>query len=251
MNQIYIYFILLYLINFITNQNQIIRNKENKNNIIRKLQETTPPKENTIAFNKLFANFKQNWSKLMSDYISQYVYLIPCPYKKGVSYYEKITQVPCSIRGAFLNEDANNENDYIIFKIISPNKTVLYEAKSIGEIFNINITEKGMYMLEFYNEVNKNEIYPTLIMNTGQNLVIEKEGLSETEKKFDDVIEFLKKYEQGDKIERGFRKKRNKSLINYNYYFFGFSFIETFVLISISFWQYYYLKHLFEIKGAL
>ena len=64
-------------------------------------------------------------------------------------------------------------------------------------------------------------------------------------------MEFLKKYEQGDKIERGFRKKRNKSLINYNYYFFGFSFIETFVLIGISFWQYYYLKHLFEIKGAL
>jgi hypothetical protein len=36
-----------------------------------------------------------------------------------------------------------------------------------------------------------------------------------------------------------------------NQYFYTFSIIETVVLVSISVWQFYYMKHLFEIKGSL
>ena len=88
-------------------------------------------------------------------------------------------------------------------------------------------------------------------MNSGQNLVIEKENLSETEKKMNQLFSFLKKYEQDNKLNRGFRKKGNIELSEVNKYFFIFSLIETIVLIGVSFWQYYYLKHLFEIKGSL
>ena len=218
------------------------------NNILRKLQDS---EEDPILFNKLFSKFKEDWVNNMSDFISQYVYIVPVPYKKEVDYYEIIKQVPCLMRGAFLNEDANSENDFIDFKIISPYNKVIFEASSIGEIFSLNLTEKGVYKLSFYNKANNKEVYPTLIMNTGQNLVVEKENLSETEKKFDKIINFLIKNEQENKVNRGFRKKGNESLVRTNKYFFIFSLIETIVLIGVSAWQYYYLKHLFEIKGTL
>ena len=218
------------------------------NNILRKLQDS---EEDPLLFNKLFSKFKEDWFNNMSDFISQYVYIVPVPYKKEVDYYEIIKQVPCLMRGAFLNEDANSENDFIDFKIISPYNKVIFEASSIGEIFSLNLTEKGVYKLSFYNKANNKEVYPTLIMNTGQNLVVEKENLSETEKKFDRIINFLIKNEQENKVNRGFRKKGNESLVRTNKYFFIFSLIETIVLIGVSAWQYYYLKHLFEIKGSL
>ena len=218
------------------------------NNILRKLQDS---EEDPLLFNKLFSKFKEDWLNNMSDFISQYVYLVPVPYKKEVDYYEIIKQVPCLMRGAFLNEDANSENDFIDFKIISPYNKVIFKASSIGEIFSLNLTEKGVYKLSFYNKANNKEVYPTLIMNTGQNLVVEKENLSETEKKFDKIINFLIKNEQENKVNRGFRKKGNESLVRTNKYFFIFSLIETIVLIGVSAWQYYYLKHLFEIKGSL
>ena len=218
------------------------------NNILRKLQDS---EDDPLLFNKLFSKFKEDWLNNMSDFISQYVYLVPVPYKKEVDYYEIIKQVPCLMRGAFLNEDANSENDFIDFKIISPYNKVIFEASSIGEIFSLNLTEKGVYKLSFYNKANNKEVYPTLIMNTGQNLVVEKENLSETEKKFDKIINFLIKNEQENKVNRGFRKKGNESLVRTNKYFFIFSLIETIVLIGVSAWQYYYLKHLFEIKGSL
>ena len=218
------------------------------NNILRKLQDS---EEDPLLFNKLFSKFKEDWVNNMSDFISQYVYIVPVPYKKEVDYYEIIKQVPCLMRGAFLNEDANSENDFIDFKIISPYNKVIFEASSIGEIFSLNLTEKGVYKLSFYNKANNKEVYPTLIMNTGQNLVVEKENLSETEKKFDKIINFLIKNEQENKVNRGFRKKGNESFVRTNKYFFIFSLIETTVLIGVSAWQYYYLKHLFEIKGSL
>jgi len=232
----FLFFLLFNLFNIITN------------NTTRKLQDSN---DDSLLFNNLFSKFKEEWFNTMSDFISQYVYMIPVPYKKEVDYYEIISQVPCLMRGAFLNEDANSENDVIDFKIISPNNKVIFEASSIGKIFSLNLTEKGVYKLSFNNKVNNKEVYPTLIMNTGQNLVVEKDNLSETEKKFDRIINFLIKNEQENKVNRGFRKKGNESLIKTNKYFFIFSLIETIVLIGVSAWQYYYLKHLFEIKGSL
>ena len=36
-----------------------------------------------------------------------------------------------------------------------------------------------------------------------------------------------------------------------NTYFYIFAFVETFVLIGVSIWQSYYMKHLFEVKGSI
>lgn len=40
-------------------------------------------------------------------------------------------------------------------------------------------------------------------------------------------------------------------IIKTNKYFYTFSVIETFALIGISIWQFYYMRNLFEFKGSL
>lgn len=207
--------------------------------------------DNSLVFNSLFKDLKEEWTRTMSDFVSQYIYLIPVPYKSQVDFYENITKVPSIMRGAFLLEEANSKKDTIEFKIIAPNETVIFYSNSIGTIFSLNLTEKGLYTILFNNRNLRNEVKPTLIMNSGQNLILEKETLSETEKKIDSLVSFLQQYEQDYKLNRGFRKRGNDELIGTNKYFYAFSFVETIVLIGVSFWQYYYLKHLFEIKGSL
>ena len=207
--------------------------------------------DNPLVFNTLFKNLKEEWTRTMSDYVSQYIYMVPVPYRTPVDFFENVTKVPCLMRGGFLLEEANSEKDVIDFSIIAPNKTVIYQSESIGGIFNLNLTEKGIYTILFNNKVLHREVKPTIIMNSGQNLMVEKENLSESEKKLDSLLAFFQKFEQDNKLNRGFRIKGEKQLSSNNTYFFVFSLIETIVLIGVSSWQYYYLKHLFEIKGSL
>ena len=252
MKKNFLFFIFLDIIIIIICQDNSNKNTKQTANSNPHAQGTqTAIEDNPLVFNILFENLKEQWSNQMSDFVSQYIYLIPVPYKTQVDFYENITKVPCQMSGAFLLEEAYSEKDIIDFKIIAPNKTTIFQSSSIGAIFKLNLTDKGLYTIQFHNRILNKEVKPTLIMNSGQNLVIEKENLSETEKKMNELFSFLKKYEQDNKLNRGFRKKGNEELSETNKYFFIFSFVETFVLIGISFWQYYYLKHLFEIKGSL
>ena len=50
---------------------------------------------------------------------------------------------------------------------------------------------------------------------------------------------------------RGFKRRGSEELSKTNNYFYAFSVIETIILIGVTIWQYFYLKHLFEIKGSL
>ena len=213
--------------------------------------ETDDGGKSPLIFNTLFKNLKEEWTKRMPDFVSQYIYLIPVPYKKKVILYENITRVPCRMRGAFLLEEAESENDKIAFRIIAPNETVIFESYSIGSIFTLNLVDPGLYTIFFKNKKNRKEVQPTLIMNAEQNLVVEKETLSKTEKKLDEILQAFQKFGQETKLNRGYVKKENIKLSDTNKYFYTFSIVETLVLIGVSLWQYYYLKHLFEIKGSL
>lgn len=245
----FLLYLFIYLIKSIISQNN--STKPSRNLETEDQHMDTENVDNPLVFNALFKNLKYEWSKKMSDFVSQYIYMIPVPYKTQVDFYENITKVPCLMRGAFLLEEANTEKDIIDFRILDPNKTVIFQSSSIGSIFQLNITNKGLYTILFNNRVLNKEVKPTLIMNSGQNLVVEKENLSETEKKLDQLLTFFKKFEQDNRLNRGFRRKRNEQLSSTNTYFITFSFVETIVLIGVSVWQYYYLKHLFEMKGSL
>ena len=201
--------------------------------------------------NPIFKKFSEQWSMIMSNFVSQYIYTIPINKRTPVEYYENITKAPCLFQGAFFLEEAKNEKEVIDFKIIAPNRSVIFQASDIASIFSIQIYEKGLYTFQFYNRVINREIRPTLMVNSGQNLILEKENLSGTEDKLEKIVAFLQKYEQDRKLTRGFTRRGNEELRKTNKYFYVFSLIESIVLVVVSFWQYFYLKHLFEIKGSL
>ena len=88
-------------------------------------------------------------------------------------------------------------------------------------------------------------------MNPGQNEILKKKDINQTEEKLDQLISFLKNFGTEDKLKRNVHRKRAEKLKKTNRYFYTFSVIETVVLIGVSAWQFYYMKHLFEIKGSL
>ena len=45
-------------------------------------------------------------------------------------------------------------------------------------------------------------------------------------------------------------KKKFAEIDKTNKYYYTFSILETIVLVSISIWQFYYMRQLFEIKGS-
>ena len=227
----------------INEDQEIPYNQENQDNQIED--------ENAFNFNPIFKEFNEEWDRTMQTFVSQYMYSIQVKYKTEVEYYENITKTPCLFRGTFFIELAETENDVLDFKIVAPNKTVIFEKTSFAAIFSLNLTDTGLYTIIFRNRVLKKDIRPTLMINSGQNLILQKENLSETEKKLDSIITFLKKFEQDTKLSRGFKRKGNEALSRTNRYFFIFSLIETIILVSVSIWQYCYLKHLFEVKGSL
>ena len=200
---------------------------------------------------KILEKFFEEWSQNMPDFVGQYMYSIPVKKRTQVEYYENITKVPCKFQGAFILDEAQSDQEKIEFKIISPNNTVIYQKTNVASIFSVEINEKGLYTLLFNNKYLNRDVRPSLVVNSGQNLVLERENLSETENKLEKIMAFLLKYDQDRKLTRGFIRRGNEELKKTNKFFYAFSCIESIVLIAVSIWQYFYLKHLFEIKGSL
>ena len=247
MRNIFFFFFFLYII-------KTIKTQQNKDQNKRKSPEENQKSEGPgflFNSNPIFQKFSDQWSMYMSNFVSQYIYTIPINKRAQVEYYENITRAPCLFQGAFILEEAKSPKEILDFKIIAPNKTVIFEANDIAAIFSIQIYEKGLYTFQFNNKVINREVRPTLMVNSGQNLILERQNLSGTEEKLEKIVAFLQKYEQDRKLTRGFTRRGNEELKKTNRYFYAFSFIESIVLIAVSIWQYFYLKHLFEIKGSL
>ena len=200
---------------------------------------------------KILEKVFDEWKTSMPNFVSQYMYSLPVKKRSQVEYYENITKVPCKFQGAFILDEAQSDREKIEFKIISPNNTILYQKTDVASIFNIDITEKGLYTLVFNNKYLNKDVRPSIMVNSGQNLVLERENLSETENKLEKIMAFLLKYDQGRKLTRGFIRRGNDELKKTNKFFYIFTCIESIVLVAVSIWQYFYLKHLFEIKGSL
>ena len=197
----------------------------------------------------LDSKFTNEWVQKMSDYESTYVYMIPVPYKSSQVFYENITTVPARLRGAFIVAEATKEK--IEFKIKGPKGNTLYSNVTNAAIFELNVTEQGLYEINFNNRYKNSELRPTFTMNPGQNEILKKKDINKTEEKLEQLISFLKNFGTEDKLKRNIHRKRAEKLKKTNRYFYTFSVIETVVLIGVSAWQFYYMKHLFEIKGSL
>ena len=64
----------------------------------------------------------------------------------------------------------------------------------------------------FNNKYLNKDIRPSIMVNSGQNLVLERENLSETENKLEKIMAFLSKYEQDRRLTRGFIRRGNVTI---------------------------------------
>ena len=193
--------------------------------------------------------FSSEWEKAMSDYDSDYVYLIPVPYKTNEIFYETINTVPARLRGAFILDE--NEDKKIELRIIGPDNKKVYSQASHMGIFDFNVTKVGRYKIELHNKFINSEVKVTFTMSTGQNVVLKKDDLSQTEKNLEKLLQFIKRFNVEYKVSKNLHFIRFAKINKTNRYLYTFSIIETIILIIVSLWQFYYMKHLFEIKGSL
>ena len=162
--------------------------------------------------------FNAEWERLMSDYDSDYVYLLPIKFKTKEIYYENITQVPARLRGAYIiDEESKNKID---FEILDPDKQRVYFNSSHQCIFDVTVSKIGKYMITFHNKNINPDLKVTFTMSTGQNVILNNEDLTLTEQKIYTLMAFIKKFNAEFKSNRHFHQERYKSksylyIINY------------------------------------
>ena len=212
----------------------------------------------------LMQEYYQEWEKKMIDYNSDYDYNIPLRPRIQEIYFENVTTVPSTFKGAFLISDETT--DKIEFIVKDPNDKIIYQVTKHHDIFEIPIKLVGKYTIIFNNRISKSNIMIIFTMNTGQNNLINAKDLSKTEQKLEALNNVIKKFNLEFKFGHDIHTKRYISKYIYilmiffysfieinktNNYFYIFAFVETIVLIIVSIWQSYYMKHLFEVKGSL
>ncbi len=193
----------------------------------------------------------------MNDYEPDYVYLIPIGYKKQEVFYESIEKAPARIRGALLIEETSREE--IEFSIFSPSGVLIYHNRTSNAIFDLSVQEVGTFTIIFDNKYSNTEIKLTFTMNTGRSAVLKKEDLSIVDEKINSLSDFMKRYATTFKMRHNVHSMRFQSnekkmiLISLgqqkaNKYFYTFSIVETFAMLGLSIWQFYYMRELVKTK---
>ncbi|MCQ2820740.1 MAG: emp24/gp25L/p24 family protein [archaeon] len=230
---------------------ETIPNKPTKTQAKPTKKEVKPPFKDERKHIKedIVDSFSREWANKMMNYESDYVYMIPVRYKETRQFFENITVIPTTLVGAYILDQGQKTG--IDFKIFSPSNTIIYANRSTNAIFELEVNETGLYRIEFINRQSTTELKPTFTMTTGQNSVVHRKDLTQSEKNMDDLSNFLKSFQTQNQMKRTIFRRRRQIFKKNNKYFYTFSIIESVLLIVVSVWQYYYMKHLFEIKGSL
>ena len=187
----------------VPNENEI-KNDDNINN-----------KKNKQDSAGYLSEFSKEWEKKMSDYESDYLYVIPLNKNTEEIYYEDIEMVPARVRGAFFIEEEGNKIDVYIR---SEDNKIVFSALAVNQrVFDFKIFVKGKYTISFINKYSSNQIKVTFTMSTGQNDVLMKKDLSQTERKLDQLLHDIKRFNIEFKFNRNLHEKRfNSKNILYN-----------------------------------
>ena len=191
-------FIILLIINisFIKSQNS--NNNEEKEQL---------EKEKDIQ--NIMDQYFLEWDTKMKDYRMEYTYYIPIRYRDQEVYYENVTSVPTVFKGAFIISDETLEK--IEFYIKDSYDKVIYKATGHYNIFEIPINKPDKYSITFRNNLAKKKVVVTFTMNTGQNEILNKNDLSITEKKMDNLEAVIKKFNMEFKLSRDIHNRRYQS----------------------------------------
>ena len=175
------------------------------NNTPRPPDEVIEPDEG----NAVFADLTSEWEEKMQDFKFEYIYYIPIKPREQEIYFENITTVPTTFKGGyFLSDESNNK---IEFYIKDSDGRIIYDARGHHNLFEFNVTKAGRYSIIFRNNFAKEKVVVTFTMNTGQNNIIGKKELTETEKKLDALDNVIKKFNMEFKLSRDIHTKRYKS----------------------------------------
>lgn len=161
------------------------------------------------------SEFNKEWEKKMSDYESDYLYVIPLNKNVEEIYYEDIEMVPARIRGAFFIEEEGNKIDVYIR---SEDNKIVFSALAVSQkVFDFKIFVKGKYTISFLNKYSSNPIKVTFTMSTSQNAVLMKKDLSQTERKLDQLLHDIKRFNIEFKFNRNLHEKRftSKNILYY------------------------------------
>lgn len=157
----------------------------------------------------LMADFNNEWESKMLGYNSDYTYYIPLKPRIQEVYYENVTVVPSTFKGAFIISEETT--DKIEFVIKDPRGNPIYNKNEHHAIFEFNVTEVGRYSIIFNNKFSRNDLSITFTMTTGQNDVLSSKDLTVTEKKLESLSSFIKKFNIEFKLGHDIHSKRYKS----------------------------------------
>ena len=210
-------FILIFFFNFIAFINLILINAQEQNTPppTVELQNQTfgsttvkTPKEKKIQDEvmNLMRDYYQDWEKKMIDYNSDYDYNIPIRPRIQEIYYENVTTVPSTFKGAFLISDETT--DKIEFIVKDPNERIIYQVTKHHDIFEIPVKLIGKYTIIFNNRISKSNLMIIFTMSTGQNNLINAKDLSKTEQKLEALNTVIKKFNLEFKFGHDIHTKR-------------------------------------------
>ena len=157
----------------------------------------------------LMRDYYQDWEKKMIDYNSDYDYNIPIRPRIQEIYYENVTAVPSTFKGAFLISDETT--DKIEFIVKDPNERIIYQVTKHHDIFEIPVKLIGKYTIIFNNRISKSNLMIIFTMSTGQNNLISAKDLSKTEQKLEALNTVIKKFNLEFKFGHDIHTKRYES----------------------------------------
>ena len=159
--------------------------------------------------NSLMEDFNSKWETKMVDYDSEYDYNIPLKPREQEIYFENVTTVPSTFKGAFLILDETT--DKIEFTIKDPNNKIIYKIINHHDVFEIPIKIVGKYTIIFNNKISKSNIAITFTMNSGQNVKLKATDLTKTEQKLEALSTVIKKFNLEFKFGHDIHSNRYKS----------------------------------------
>ena len=197
------------------NQNQNPSQNPDANQNIEPNDEEQPKTEAMI----LMEEFSNEWEAKMEDFHMEYLYYIPLESRDQEEYFENITTVPTTFKGAFfLSDETTNKVEFYIRDSLG---RIIYQAIGHYNIFDIKIQKADKYTIIFRNSSAKDKVVITFTVNTGQNNLINSKDLSKTEKKMDTLEAVIKKFNMEFKLSRDIHIKRYQSKLYFINLFFN------------------------------
>ena len=202
-------------------QNQNVNQNPNQNQDVNQNQDPNAEDQPKTEAMILMEEFSNEWEAKMEDFQMEYLYYIPLDYRDQEEYFENITTVPTTFKGAFfLSDETTNKVEFYIKDSLG---RIIYQAYGHYNIFDIKLQKADKYTIIFRNNSAKDKVVITFTVNTGQNNLINSKDLTKTEKKMDTLEAVIKKFNMEFKLSRDIHVKRYQSKLYFinlisNYY---------------------------------